>query len=345
MAVKVSLSEIATQCCAGSTGALLACVLSITLAACSSSDDSDGDSTGSTDTTQSDASNDTQGPPDTGSPDVVEAIDMTPDPSCVATWVVEVRGMVVDASGAPMESAKAQVCIRKPRDVLPTCLRPADTNADGEFAVVIPEAVRCMAETTMRVIYPLTDRATQYCHVDLSLGGPILDVAEELKLYDTVPATTLPDEGDGESIVTVVFEDGLEIDVLPSEYYGPDAESYGRLAAARLDDEADTLCFLEGQPELDGLYALSPEGDVNGESFAIRIPNSTDLAPNTFVTLYVLGGLSTVLEDSTQVAEGAWYPHAIGQVSSDGEFISGELPYFSWFGYSACSDESACALE
>ena len=303
-------------------------------------------SDGSSDSTDAVESNDTaeetQTTPDSGSADADQAIDMTPDPDCRGTWVVEVRGAVVDESGTVMESAKAQVCIRRPGDLLPTCLRPSDTNADGEFSVVIPENVRCMAETTMRIIYPLTDRATMYCHADLSMGGPILEVAEELKLYDTVPATTLPDEGDGDSEVTVVFSDGLEIDIVPSVYYGPDAEAYGRLAAARLDDEAGTLCFLEHQPDLDGLYALSPEGDVNGESFPIRIPNSTDLAGDTFVTLYVLGGLSTVLENDTQVPEGEWFRYAVGQVSSDGEYIDGELPYFSWFGYSACASETAC---
>jgi hypothetical protein len=135
-----------------------------------------------------------------------------------------------------------------------------------------------------------------------------------------------------------VFADGLEIDIVPDRYtsLNLDPADYALLAATRLDDVASEQCFLAGVPALDGLYAFSPEADVDGASFPMRIPNTTGLAAGTSVSLFVLGGLNTFIPpDDFQVHEAEWFEYGNGSVSAGGDVIEAELPYFSWFGYRA----------
>ena len=285
--------------------------------ACSTTDDSNGSGGGGTsDVVDSDATE----------------LDTTPDPSCTAEWIARITGEVLDEAGEPVEGAKAQLCLRvAPNDVL-RCLAPVDADSSGAFVADIPDGVRCSTEATVRTLAPGTDNGTMYCHVDISGGNPIVEIEASFILYSTVPATGLPDMGDSASERAVTFADGLEIDVVPDRYYAP-GDGYGKLAARRLDGVASELCFLEGAPTLDGLYALSPEGDVDGASFPIRIPNTSSLAANSDVALYVLGGLDTRLPDDSTIPEATWQEYGTGTVSSDGTTIEGELPYFSWFGY------------
>jgi hypothetical protein len=255
-------------------------------------------------------------------------VDMTPDPSCAATWAVFFEGFVVDEQGRPVQGAKAQMCVRNPADRL-LCLNPVDTEADGFFSIIVPENARCVAEATMRSLKPGADVSTFYCHVEAEDAVVLLD--SPAVLFPTQRPAALPPEGDINQERTVTFSDGLELDVTPFDFFG----TYGDLAAARIDPAE--LCFLEGQDTPRGVYAFSPEGDIDGEGFPVRIPNSDGLAPGTAVDLFVLGGLSCTLANGQSVAESEWAKFGTARVSGDGAMIVSDpgvgVPCLGWLGW------------
>ena len=56
------------------------------------------------------------------SPDILDCIDTTPDPTCAGTWLAAVRGRLVDDSGGPVANARAQLCVRLSPDDRLVCL-------------------------------------------------------------------------------------------------------------------------------------------------------------------------------------------------------------------------------
>jgi hypothetical protein len=314
--------------------ALLALVFG--LSACGTTDDSDGEGGRGGDESDTGGGGDAGGEADVVDTPFPEVPDTTRDPSCTTgTWIVQVRGFVETDSGEPVQSAFAQICIREAASGRLTCLAPEDTHANGEFRVNIPENLRCMGSMTLRSLHITSDSATMYCEGQLDdASDAILEVADTLVLHETTRATTLPEMGNQDDSRAVVFSDGLAVDVVPARYYGPTLDSYDDLAAQRIT--ATDLCFLEGEAAFDGLYAFSPEGDVDGDNFGMRVPNTANLAAGTSVGFYVLGGLATLLPNDTQVTEGEWYRYGSGTVSGDGSVIEGDgLPYFAWFAYRA----------
>jgi hypothetical protein len=64
----------------------------------------------------------------------------------------------------------------------------------------------------------------------------------------------------------------------------------------------------------------------------------TGLAPGAQVNLYVMGGLSTKVNDEP-VPEGEWAMYGTGTVDAEGAFINSDegslLPTLNWVGYAA----------
>lgn len=263
-------------------------------------------------------------------------VNTTPDPGCAANTVSFVAGYVVDQGGRAVVGAKAQACLRLSPSGDLLCLAPSDSGMDGTFGIVVPDNARCATEVTARVLVPLTDQSTQYCHVELpDAGNAVVNINEPVVLFPTTRATDIPPEGDVNAARTVTFADGLQIDVTPASFFAA-GEGYAGLAAGEVDPEG--LCFLDGQ-SLDGLYTFSPEGDVLNGAYPIRIPNKGGLAAGARVSLFVLGGLDCHLADGTLVEEADLEEYGTGTVDEAGEFIvsdeSGHLPCFTWFGYRA----------
>lgn len=266
------------------------------------------------------------GPADTG-------IDLTPDPTCQGTWVVLVNGRLTTESGGGIE-AKAQVCIRINPSNNQLCLRPADSDSNGDFTVTVPLEARCTNSMVMRAVKPLTSYAASYCDVPVSASsGSVLNLPEEVALYETTMATTLPPEGQGDQARSVVFADGLEMDVTPDEFRG----DYSMIGSKRIGATDPRPCFLPQGENYDGVIALAPEEDVVDVAFPVRIPNDTGLAPGATVDLFVLGGLSCKLVGSDeQLEEGLWHNYGTATVNGAGTFIEGgDVPCFNWFGYKA----------
>jgi hypothetical protein len=276
-------------------------------------------------------------PGELGADEVTEALPDAPRPaSCPADhWLTSLRGAVVDESGRPLEGVKVQLCLRVSETDRLLCLRPADSAADGRWTVVVPDEGRCLSRAVVRVIRPLERLATSYCEVDLTAAAPNLELAEPYVLFATTPATTLPPEGDGAAARTVIFDGGLEVDVVPDRLF-LGGDGYAGLAARRVPLESDGLCFVPPELSLDALFAFSPEGDVTGGSLTARLPVD-GLPSGTTATLYVLGSLNCTLPDGTLLEEGALHEVGTAAVGAPGEPLeaSGEagLPCFSWWGY------------
>lgn len=261
--------------------------------------------------------------------------DVNTDPvaGCAATSVSFVSGYVVDSARRPVAGAKAQVCLRtSPGDTL-LCLMPADTESTGGFGVVIPDNARCVDDVTMRVLLPGASKVTSYCHVKLGTET-VLNVENPVVLFDTTPAVTLPEFGDGNMARTVVFADGLELEVTPLSFFG----NYDALAVTRIDPATPGLCFLESPDQVDALYAFSPEDNIDG-TFPVKIPNDDGLAPGTTVDMFALGGLECVRSNGENIGEGDFELYGTATVDEAGEFIvsneDGHLPCLNWFGYKA----------
>lgn len=273
-------------------------------------------------------------PADSG-PEVDGGFDLTRPPSCpgTAAYMVLFHGRAVDQAGAGLPGTKAQMCIHTvPADEF-LCIQPADTRADGTFTVVVPNNARCMRESTMRFVTPRTARAATYCKIDLARSGAETTSTVAYSLFDTAAPRTLPPLGTPETERTVVFADGLEVDLTPFDFFA----DYESLTGARVPLDHPGLCFLQGQAPFEALYAFSPEGDIQGRA-DVRVPNSTGLAAGTAVRGYVLGSLGCTLQGvEPLVPEGEWEEFGRGQVSADGQTISISpgLPCLGWFAYRA----------
>lgn len=255
-------------------------------------------------------------------------------------WVTHFRGWFADQDGRAIEGAKAQLCIRRASDRQLNCLRPGDTDPSGLVTVAIPETGgnRCAAEIAMRGLAPSCGSATMYCHIELPASDSedsVIRVDDPYVLFDTVAATDLPEMGDG-GVRTVRFADGLEIDFEPSRYYAT-GDGYAQLGAAAVPLDARGLCFADDIEGFAALYAFYPEGDVEGEAFPIRLPNTAALEPGTEVDFWTLGGLDCTLPDGELLQEANWVRWGTGTVSADGEQVVSDegcgIPCLNWFGY------------
>ena len=324
-------------------------LLGAAVAACSSDDTSDDDGGGMTDTggetdtggmTDTGGETDAGGETDTGGEDTgpscteteFQTVEATPDPACPGAFITEVRGAVVDEAGSALPGSRAQLCLRTAEGGNLLCLRPEAAGCDGDYQVIMPDANRCVDEITMRVLEPAADRATTYCHIDLTdAEGTIDTIAEPFTLYATTPATTVPD-GDG----TVVFDNGIEVDVTLDALDPTTAFDFPAIAATEVDPTDSGLCFLEGDTDYERIIGFSPEINVVDGAFPIRIPNTNSHAPGTTFDVYALGGLGTTV-DGDELAESVWEVAGTATVSDDGAFIESDagLHVFNWIGLKA----------
>ena len=270
------------------------------------------------------------GPPDSG-------IDTTRSPSCPvgSPWVVVVSGRIVDEAGQAMGGAKAQLCIRTHGGTF-TCIRPVDTDPDGAFAITVTPQHRCVEQATLRMARFGENLATTYCHAEMPVDEPLVTIADPYVLFETVGATNIPPLGDETVARTVVFYDGLEVDVIPRD--AGDGSEYPVLGSRKIDPSSQGLCFLPSGTQLEALYALSPEFTVYGDGFPLRIPNATSLPANTQVDLFTLGGLGCTKADGTEIREAEWESFGTGTVNAAGDTIVSDamsgLRCWTWLGVS-----------
>ena len=107
---------------------------------------------------------------------------------------------------------------------------------------------------------------------------------------------------------------------------------------------AQGLCFLQGQPAVESLYAFSPEGTVeinaamNKGPFSVRIPNSTNIAAGTQVKLFQLGGIGCKTPAGDEIKEAEWHEIGTGTVNMAGTHIESDpgngLTCTTWLGVS-----------
>ena len=271
--------------------------------------------------------------------DIAEPSTATVDPNCGGHFVSEVRGWVVDEVGEPMSGAKVQLCVRDHNTGVLSCLRPQDTAEGGYFVVSVPESARCMGEAAFRSIVPNVAFAPMYCQADFSNEGEdgVLRVTEPLVLYQTRPAIS-SDEPDGSGDPkSVSFLGELTISFDPDKLYGP---TFDELGARPIPMDGPGLCFIDPSqdPQIDGLFAFAPEGDLDGVNATLRFPNTAGYAAGSNVAIYVLGNLScSIIGAEEPLEEATWSQQALGVVDESGMWVEANaeqgLPCLSWFGY------------
>ncbi len=282
------------------------------------------DDTPWTPTTPAGVSGEVAGVPESGPPD------------CADTFVGAVRGWVAAPGGAPVEGAKAQLCIHlSPSDSL-LCLQPGTTGADGVFTINVPEQNRCITRSAMRVLLPDAGKATTYCPVPVEGAPSVIRRDSPFVLFQTKRPITLPPEGDG-AAREVVFDDGLVVEFTPSQWYSGGGV-YDELGARRVPVDSVGLCLPEDAAPFAGLYAFYPEGAADeGVAFPVHLPNVDGFAPGSQVELSVLGGLDCKLTDGTAIPEATWAVVGTATVSPDGARIDSDpgvgLPCTTWLGY------------
>ena len=258
-----------------------------------------------------------------------------PTPNCAAgVYLAAAKGSVQDSAGAPMQDVFAQMCIYTADTEGIYCLSPTQSDAQGSFLITVPETVRCIKSGVLRLLQPGTDHVTLYCNISTDESSWQLDLGAPYVLHATTRATQLPDLEPKTAARTIVFEDGLELDLVPDNYYGS-GEGYTGLAALSLDPSDSDLCFLSEELEFHYLYGFSPEGDVVDGGVGLRIPNTKNLAEGTKVKLYILGGLGCTLADGTTAHEGEWTPFGTGTVQGSAIVADSgsKMPCINWLAY------------
>lgn len=260
------------------------------------------------------------GTPDSGTPDA------GPLPCTDGTFIERIQGNIQTQQGTPLEGAFAQMCLRTADSFL--CLSPEMSDTRGRYSVEIPVETRCLQQVTLRSLVPNEPRATSYCLIDIDGAPNELMVSDPIRLFDTTAATTVPPPGDTAQERTVVFADGMEMDIVPDSFFG----AYDQLSSAQIPPDSEGICFLPPNHNTARLWGFYPEGNIIRGAVPIRIPNDLGLTAGQTAPLFVLGGLSCELADGTLLEEGEWHEYGVGTVSADGTTIEGELPCLNWFG-------------
>lgn len=242
--------------------------------------------------------------------------------TCNGTWLQTVTGQVI-SEGLALEGARPQLCLRLALDEVLLCLTPPITDAAGHFAIELPPNARCVQRGTFRVFK--REYSTPYCAVEFAgTTDGVLNLEAAFRLSPTLPGT-VQEEGDT-SIAS--FDSGLRV-VFPS---GTGSKGLAELRSTPL--APSDLC---GSPDLDALYAFSPESPTPpGTSFSVPAPKTWEVGAQA--DLFVIGGLGTFLRDGTEVAEGALVKFAEGVVTKDRRITpmgDSDLPHLSWLGIRA----------
>lgn len=332
---------------------LLALMFSFLLAlpvATSACGDSGGSSTGDGGTTDGSGDGTTDGTDGTtdgtgdgtdGTTDGTDGVtDDGSDDGCAGGSIVnEVNGKVLDEHGAAVEGAKAQSCIFAPGEGNAVCLQPVDTGADGTFSTTLPDSTTCAADITLRVLRlgPAgpAKSSVGYCVFDVSeLEGGVLDLAANpVLLHETFEPDSL-EQVDAE-LWRAEWDAGLMIDVNPAIWFNG-ALGIDPIAARWVEiDDPSAFCMPEALANVSGAWAISPEGDVNGGTFAATIQDKEGLADGTAVTLYTMGGIGTTFVNGDHIPEGKWEAFGTSTVQGGEISVSGDdgLPTLGWIAY------------
>lgn len=266
------------------------------------------------------------------------------DENCGGHYISEVRGWVVDETGQPMSGARVQLCTRSFETGALTCLMPQTTNREGYYSVAVSESARCMSSAALRAIVPRVAFAPIYCHGVFEEGSAddVLRITEPLVLYQTRPALSITEPGSEEERYEINLPGALTLKLIAEDLYGPTVDELGGRALSPSDPG---LCFLdhsEGGPQIDGVYAFAPEGDLTGSVASLTMANTSNYESGAQVQLYVLGNLDCSVEGMDEpIEEGEWTPIGTATVDEAGMLIQSDdmsgIPCLSWFGYGPVS--------
>ena len=256
---------------------------------------------------------------------------------CSASPLSRIRGWVVDRIGRPIMGARAQLCVTNVSGLL-SCLMPTQSTMDGSYTLEVPETESCAQKAVLRVIKPLTKRATMYCKLDLDSASETGEIVlrEPSVLYATIDATQKPPYAPETMARDVTFASGITLNVTPYDLFGTDPEDdYAALSVRQVAPDERGLCFLDEDNTPDHLFAFAPEMAVLAGG-GISFNNQYGYAPGTTISIWLLGGLDCTL-DGEHIEEGKWEQVATATVDESGTTITTDfqLPCLTWIGIKA----------
>lgn len=239
-------------------------------------------------------------------------------------WLV--TGKAVDENGDDLQGATVVFCVFQDTGVT-ACLNPVTTDSDGFFSIDVPTSRRCMKSAAIHVVHYDESRAGVYCEVELLEGGE-LDTGEYM--LASVPASTRDSLGVTTDVHEIKAADGTTLSVVPDNMYLWDY-GYEDINVLVWDDSLyGWPCFIDAANPPEALVALTPEiefGDGNAstsrnDAVHLAFVNSSALPANTVVNLWGLGGTSTKKHDGTKVDEGVWEIIGEAKVTEDETMIT-----------------------
>ena len=256
-------------------------------------------------------------------------------------WIYQIVGEVEGADGAPLTNSIVQVCVTSSTGSY-VCQRPERSDSVGKFKMVINGEYQCMQTAAIRLLHVDTLSTTFYLDLELpevvsGSNDPVYDLGDPVVLYATEAASvpTIESPRTNNNVYTIAFTDGLEIDMKPSEFMGTTG-GMDDLRSARVTGAGGGLEFAREATQFEGFYGFWPEADIkDANGYALRIPNSTNLAVGTRVDFYVLGGLTSTDLSGQKIAEGEWKKVGTGTAGAT-DIISDTgkgIPCLTWFGY------------
>jgi len=253
-------------------------------------------------------------------------------------FLAGMSGSVVGEDGSPVEGLFVQPCTYTQDEE--TCYKSL-TDESGHWSIAISPPKDVVA-THVRLVTDLY--APLSCHYEKDQ----LQVEDGVAVFaKPLVAVAIPDE----SAVVVQAEpteavflnvDGLSVTIQPDQFF-PGVFETTTIRGMKFPLGEDLPCFLSPDTVPDELYVFTPDWMAFGPpgGIEVRFANSKGLAPETKVTLHVLGGGDTwihpVAGDPFHLQVGLWYELGTGTVSPDGAEIVSDpgcgMPGLGWIGW------------
>lgn len=266
-----------------------------------------------------------------GAPCAEEPATLPPGAVCL----LEARGRVVDASGAPVPEVSTSVCG-------PICFF-GETGSDGRF--VVPIGTQLLPAEYSTLVHGRPSLTSFFWPLPPDLSASTLDVGDLLVLPLPASGAELVVKQDGQGApaqsvtsgdVTLEVADGVSVRIdVEDAVLGAEGKMFRALAIPSEHRSA----FVDASLGLFALYALSPFeaaliDAATGEAAGARLSfaNTTSLSPGTAVEVVALGSY----QYPDWVAPAAFEPVATASVSANGAEIELDagagVQYLTWVG-------------
>jgi hypothetical protein len=225
--------------------------------------------------------------------------------------VNRIRGRVVDDDGVAISDAAVVAC-PKLLDGVKVCIGPIRTDASGEWSIAFDAPHQCQVSLSVRATNTAQDGGSVSCALSTEQGGTLtLGNIKVPTMHNEWILNTDPDVSIGAVTLEATSQNGASL---------LEASVFAVLEI----DEVPLPCQQSGELGRFAVYPDGPAEDVNLRR--IHVPNVAD---GTTVTVSLIGGLFTLIEDEV-LGEGQFFELAQGVVMGGNLELDTQLPAFGW---------------